>query len=134
MTENQTTTLRSLVELGLDLTTGTSPEVSIKVLEAHSGIRQTSNGSRIIRRDSKVFSLFNIKWDYEISSGNLLNITFLGYKTGDDIRKQLKDDYIRYSEKVHRFQGLLRDTSKFLEWTENNKVEDLSIEDLARML
>ena len=53
--------------LGLDLTTGTSPEVSIKVLEAHSGIRQTSNGSRIIRRDSKVFSLFNIKWDCEIS-------------------------------------------------------------------
>ena len=134
MTENQTTTLRALVELGLDLTTGASPEVSIKVLEAHSGIRQTSNGSRIIRRDSKVFSLFNIKWDYEISSGNLLNITFLGYKTGDDIRKKLKDDYIRYSEKVHRFQELLRDTSKFLEWTENNKVEDLSIEDLARML
>lgn len=134
MTENQTTTLRALVELGLDLTTGTSPEVSIKVLEAHSGIRQTSNGSRIIRRDSKIFSLFNIKWDYEISSGNLLNINFLGYKTGEDIRKQLKEDYIRYAERVHRFQELLSETSKFLEWTENNKVEDLSVEDLARML
>ena len=134
MTENQTTTLRALVELGLDLTTGESPEVSIKVLEAHSGIRQTSNGSRIIRRDSKVFSLFNIKWDYEIRTGNLLSVTFLGYKTGEDIRKQLKEDYIRYSEKVLRFQELLSETSKFLEWTENNKVEDLSTEDLARLL
>lgn len=134
MTENQTTTLMALVELGLDLTTGESPEVSIKVLEAHSGIRQTSNGSRIIRRDSKVFSLFNIKWDYEIRTGNLLSVTFLGYKTGEDIRKQLKEDYIRYSEKVLRFQELLSETSKFLEWTENNKVEDLSIEDLARLL
>lgn len=124
----------ALVELGLDLTTGESPEVSIKVLEAHSGIRQTSNGSRIIRRDSKVFSLFNIKWDYEIRTGNLLSVTFLGYKTGEDIRKQLKEDYIRYSEKVLRFQELLSETSKFLEWTENNKVEDLSIEDLARLL
>ena len=134
MTENQTITLRALVELGLDLTTGVSPEVSIKVLEGHSGIRQTSNGSRVIRRDSKVFSLFNIKWDYEIISGNLLNITFLGYKTGGDIRRQLNEDYIRYSERVHRFQELLSETSKFLEWTENNKVEDLSVEDLARLL
>lgn len=134
MTENQTITLRALVELGLDLNTGTSPEISIKVLEKHSGVRQTSNGSRIIRRDSRVFSLFNIKWDYSKSSADLVSVTFLGYKTANDVRDQLKEDAQRYKDKIYRFQKLLYDTERFISWTESSDISDLSVEDLARLL
>ena len=134
MTENQTITLRALVELGLDLNTGTSPEISIKVLEKHSGVRQTSNGSRIIRRDSRVFSLFNIKWDYSESSADLVSVTFLGYKTANDVRDQLKEDAQRYKDKIYRFQKLLYDTERFISWTESSDISDLSVEDLARLL
>ena len=51
MNFNTKETLIGLQCLGLDLETGKSTEILVKELEDLTGIRQVSNGSKVIRRD-----------------------------------------------------------------------------------
>ena len=62
MNFNTKETLIGLQCLGLDLETGKSTEISVKELEDLTGIRQVSNGSRIIRRDCAKLRLNYLKF------------------------------------------------------------------------
>lgn len=134
MTENERITLRALVELGFDIKSGTSDTIFMKVLEQHSGIRQVSNGSKVIRRDSRVFGLFNISWNYCIITGGLLSIKFCGYKTAKDIEQSLKEEVTRLQNKIDNLEEQKRLTVKASQWIEKNGLYDLDIYDLLEKL
>lgn len=134
MTSNEKLTLRALVDLGFNVNTGRSDVITISVLEKHSGIRQTSNGSRIIRRDSHVFGLFNISWKYCPIKGDLKRVQFLGYKTAYDVEKSLKEEKDRLENKISSLEEQLFSTEKALSWVEGNGLEDLTIYDLLEKL
>lgn len=53
-------TMVALQALGLNVETGVSPLIQMKDIEEYSGLRQVSNGSRIIRDDNHPFSCFKI--------------------------------------------------------------------------
>lgn len=134
MTSNEKLTLRALVDLGFNINTGKSGVITIPILEQHSGVRQTSNGSRIIRRDSRVFGLFNISWEYCQLKGDLKSVRFLGYKTAYDVEKSLKEERDRLSSKISSLEDQLYATEKALGWVEDNGLEDLTIYDLIDKL
>lgn len=133
MNYNIKITLQSLIELGLDISSGISPEIYIITLEKHSGLRQTSNGSRIIRRDSTIFGLFNIDWKYSPTDGRLISVTFNGYKTREDIENNLQDEIGRLQSKVESLNEKIRDNNLLLDWVATNG-SDLSVEDLLLVL
>lgn len=116
--------------MGLDIKSGKSPVISIKSLEDFTDIRHTSNGSRVIRRDSHLFGMFNIDWIYEKESSKLESITFRGYKTSEDIIKGLHEESLRLQNKINNLSSQRLDTLKALEWINQNGIEDLSMEDL----
>ena len=118
---------KDLVELGLDINTGTSPEISIEVLEEHSGLRLVSNGSRIIRRDSLLFSLFDIRYYYVGKS--LASVEFRGYKTNTQIQDKMYKDLTKYQSKVIVYQELITNTLGLLKEQQKTS-KDFSVEDL----
>lgn len=134
MTENERITIKSLVELGFDVKTGVSDEISMKVLEQHSGVRQVSNGSKIIRRDSRVFGLFNISWNYCTDTGSLLTVRFCGYKTSKDVEQSLQEEVSRLHNKIKNLEEQKRLAIKASHWVSENGLEDLSIYDLLEKL
>lgn len=130
MTSNEKVTLKALIKLGLDVKSGKSPMILIDSLEEFTGIRHTSNGSRVVRRDSNLFGLFNIEWVYAKGSSRLESIAFRGYKTSDDIIKGLENEYLRLQNKIDNLCNQKRETLKALEWIDENGIEDLSMDDL----
>ena len=76
MNFNTKETLIGLQCLGLDLESGISTEICVKELEDLTGIRQVSNGSKIIRRDCPTFSKFKYIISYGVN-GEVLSYTFL---------------------------------------------------------
>lgn len=128
--DNVIKTLKALIELGLDVKTGESPKIFMKNLEHHSGLRQTSNGSRIIRRDSEVFGMFNIAWNYSEDDGKLLSVTFNGYKTSSDIVKGLYKEEERLTRKIQSLEPIRITNRKAIQWTKDNTLNDLSCKDL----
>ena len=85
MNFNTKETIIGLQCLGLDLETGKSTEILVKELEDLTGIRQVSNGSRIIRRDCVTFSKFKYQISYgvngEVISMKLPNNNTIAVKT-----------------------------------------------------
>lgn len=79
--------LEACLDLGLDLETGVSTDIiNVKALEEATNMRLTSNGSKVIRRDSEVFSKFNIDYYYGVR-GQVIGYVFKGYKSkGDQIK------------------------------------------------
>ena len=134
MNNNIKLTLKALVELGFNLTTGTSGKIFIKNIQEHSGVIQNGNGSRIIRRDSKVFGLYNIKWYYSEEHGNLEAIKFLGYKTSSDVVSSIEQEILKWESKIVALKSCIEDNYKALEWVGNNDIEDLTIHDLCSNL
>ena len=100
MNTNTRETLIGLHCLGLDLETGTSPDIDVKELEDLINIRQVSNGSKIIRRDCPVFSKFNFHMNYG-DNGEILSYTFNGYKNSNDIVTEHSKDILRLKDKVY---------------------------------
>ena len=100
MNFNTKETLIGLQCLGLDLETGKSTEILVKELEDLTGIRQVSNGSKIIRRDCPVFSKFNFHMNYG-DNGEILSYTFNGYKNSNDLVSEHSKDILRLKDKVY---------------------------------
>ena len=100
MNNNTRETLIGLQCFGLDLETGTSPDIDVKELEDLTNIRQVSNGSKIIRRDCPVFSKFNFHMNYG-DNGEILSYTFNGYKNSNDIVSEHSKDILRLKDKVY---------------------------------
>ena len=100
MNTNTRETLIGLQCFGLDLETGTSPDIDVKELEDLTNIRQVSNGSKIIRRDCPVFSKFNFHMNYG-DNGEILSYTFNGYKNSNDIVTEHSKDILRLKDKVY---------------------------------
>ncbi|ATN93514.1 hypothetical protein [Pseudoalteromonas phage J2-1_QLiu-2017] len=105
MNNNLAKTLNALFKLGFDPETGKSPILDISKIESLSGVRQTSNGSRIIRRDSPIFKLLNIKWVYE--GKQLKAIKFDGFKKKEDLIKDVEEDTIRLRQKIVSLESLI---------------------------
>ena len=99
MNFNTKETLIGLQCLGLDLETGKSTEILVKELEDLTGIRQVSNGSRIIRRDCTTFSKFKYQISYGVN-GEVISYTFKGYKSSSDLITEHSQDIIRLKDKI----------------------------------
>lgn len=99
MNFNTKETLIGLQCLGLDLETGKSPEILVKELEDLTGIRQVSNGSRIIRRDCATFSKFKYQIYYGVN-GEVISYTFNGYKDSSDLITEHSQDILRLKDKI----------------------------------
>lgn len=129
-------TLKSLVELGLDLNTGkSSKHIYMRVLESHSGIPQTSNGSRIIRRDNKVFKLFLIDWCYDDESGSLKSVRFNGYKDCATQKKDLEIETDRLKTKIKSLQKIISENENILDTFNNGKgFQSFSVKNLIDIL
>lgn len=99
MNFNTKETLIGLQCLGLDLETGKSTEILVKELEDLTGIRQVSNGSKIIRRDCLTFSKFKYAISYGVN-GEVISYTFNGYKDSSDLITEHSQDILRLKDKI----------------------------------
>jgi len=106
MNTNTRETLIGLQCFGLDLETGTSPDIDVKELEDLTNIRQVSNGSKIIRRDCPVFSKFNFHMNYG-DNGEIISYTFNGYKNSNDLLTEHTKNILRcYTTQETRYNNL----------------------------
>ena len=108
MNTNTRETLIGLQCFGLDLETGTSPDINVKELEDLTNIRQVSNGSKIIRRDCPVFSKFNFYMNYG-DNGEILSYTFSGYKNSNDLVSEHSKDILRLKDKAYSLLEKIED-------------------------
>ena len=99
MNFNTKETLIGLQCLGLDLETGKSTEILVKELEDLTGIRQVSNGSKIIRRDCATFSKFKYQISYGVN-GEVISYIFNGYKDSSDLITEHSQDILRLKDKI----------------------------------
>ena len=99
MNFNTKETLIGLQCLGLDLETGKSTEIFVKELEDLTGVRQVSNGSRIIRRDCPTFSKFKYQISYGVN-GEVISYIFNGYKDSGDLITEHSQDILRLKDKI----------------------------------
>ena len=106
MNFNTKETLIGLQCLGLDLETGKSTEILVKELEDLTGIRQVSNGSRIIRRDCATFSKFKYQISYGVN-GEVISYIFNGYKDSSDLITENSQDILRLKDKIkHLYENI----------------------------
>ena len=108
MNTNTRETLIGLQCFGLDLETGTSPDINVKDLEDLTNIRQVSNGSKIIRRDCPVFSKFNFHMNYG-DNGEIISYTFNGYKNSNDLLTEHTKNILRLKDKIASLQDTIED-------------------------
>ena len=113
MNYNTRKTLTALECLGLNLGTGCSPFIDVNCLEKISGVRQVSNGSKIIRRDSDVFS----KFVYSVISGEngeIVGYEFAGYKTSNGVVSEVSADILRLKEKINNLHSIIEDKETYV--------------------
>ena len=108
MNTNTRETLIGLQCFGLDLETGTSPDIDVKELEDLTNIRQVSNGSKIIRRDCPTFSKFKYEISYGVN-GEVISYTFNGYKDSSDLITEHSQDIIRLKDKIKSLYESIED-------------------------
>ena len=108
MNFNTKETLIGLQCLGLDLETGKSTEIFVSELEDLTGIRQVSNGSKIIRRDCPTFSKFKYEISYGVN-GEVISYTFNGYKDSTDLISEHSQDILRLKDKIKSLQESIED-------------------------
>lgn len=113
MNTNTRETLIGLQCFGLDLETGTSPDIDVKELEELTNIRQVSNGSKIIRRDCPVFSKFNFRMNYG-DNGEIISYTFNGYKNSNDLLTEHTKDVLRLKDKIASLQDTVEDLEFYI--------------------
>ena len=113
MNSNTRETLIGLQCFGLDLETGTSPDIDVKELEDLTNIRQVSNGSKIIRRDCPVFSKFNFHMNYG-DSGEILSYVFNGYKNSNDLLTEHTKNILRLKDKIASLQDTVEDLEFYI--------------------
>lgn len=113
MNTNTRETLIGLQCFGLDLETGTSPDIDVKELEDLTNIRQVSNGSKIIRRDCPVFSKFNFHMNYG-DNGEIISYTFNGYKNSNDLLTEYTKDILRLKDKIASLQDTVEDLEFYI--------------------
>ena len=113
MNTNTRETLIGLQCFGLDLETGTSPDINVKDLEDLTNIRQVSNGSKIIRRDCPVFSKFNFHMNYG-DNGEIISYTFNGYKNSNDLLTEHTKNILRLKDKIASLQDTVEDLEFYI--------------------
>ena len=113
MNTNTRETLIGLQCFGLDLETGTSPDINVKDLEDLTNIRQVSNGSKIIRRDCPVFSKFNFRMNYG-DNGEIISYTFNGYKNSNDLLTEHNKNILRLKDKIASLQDTVKDLEFYI--------------------
>lgn len=113
MNTNTRETLIGLQCFGLDLETGTSPDIDVKELEELTNIRQVSNGSKIIRRDCPVFSKFNFRMNYG-DNGEIISYTFNGYKNSNDLLTEHTKNILRLKDKITSLQDTVEDLEFYI--------------------
>ena len=113
MNTNTRETLIGLQCFGLDLETGTSPDIDVKELEDLTNIRQVSNGSKIIRRDCPVFSKFNFHMNYG-DNGEIISYSFNGYKNSNDLITEHTKNILRLKDKIASLQDTVEDLEFYI--------------------
>lgn len=105
-------TIKALATLGLDLKTGVSPEISISCIEALTGEKHTSNGSRIIRDDVAPFSFFKIERKY--CGTSLQSVQFHGYR-------DVEFEFYETSNKIESVKDKIKSLKKKLKQLEQEQ-------------
>jgi hypothetical protein len=113
MNTNTRETLIGLQCFGLDLETGTSPDIDVKELEDLTNIRQVSNGSKIIRKDCPIFSKFNFHMNYG-DNGEIVSYTFNGYKNSNDLLTEHTKNILRLKDKITSLQDTVEDLEFYI--------------------
>lgn len=106
---NAKLTMKALVKNTLDIRTGKSKYTTIKDLEKSTGLRQVSNGGKIIRDDNLPFNKFNIQRDYDPDTRQMVGVTFNGYRTVGDQRKVVAARIQTRKSKIESLEKLLKE-------------------------
>lgn len=101
--------MKALMNSGMDLKSGKSKTVTMKDLEKITGLRQVSNGGKIIRDDAIPFNKFQIERHYDPSNLTLEAVTFKGYRTVGYERKVIAERIQRRKEKIEAMQKLVEE-------------------------
>ena len=108
MNFNTKETLIGLQCLGLDLETGKSTEISVKELEDLTGIRQVSDGSKVIRRDCPTSPKFKYEISYYVN-GEVISYTFNGYRCSSGLITEHSQDILRLKDKIKSLYERIED-------------------------
>lgn len=105
-------TIKALTTLGLDLKTGVSPEIKIARIEALTGEKHVSNGSRIIRDDVAPFSFLKIERKY--CGTSLQAVQFHGYR-------DVEFEFYETSNKIESVKDKIKSLKKKLKQLEQEQ-------------
>ncbi len=104
--------LQSLINRGLNIITGISPEIRVTDIETDTGKRITGNGSTI-RRDTKPWSFFNIE---NMKEGNkVTSYVFSGYKTRRELIGEVRHQNESSQKRVGDEQSKIEDRERQIE-------------------
>lgn len=114
-TLNSKITMKALINNGMNLDSGLSPKISMARLEQVTGLRQVSNGGKIIRDDAVPFNKFQIERHYDPVTASLTGVTFSGYRTAGYQRKVVAERIKNRKQKIATLKKLVeKDVSELL--------------------
>lgn len=105
MKKSAAKTIKALVSLGLNISTGTSGTINISDVESKSKLRQVSNGAKIIRDDQYPFSCFKISRTYD-GANNLVAVRFDGSRDVQYEREIIKASIQKKKDKIMNLLSL----------------------------
>ncbi len=97
-------TVQALKALGLNVETGKSPYFTPGQLEKVSGVRQVSNGCRIIREDKPPFSMFKVQRFYKEDGKTLEGMQFTGYRDSLYQQNITREKMLKKQNKIRQLQ------------------------------
>ena len=108
-------TMVALQALGLNVENGISDYISMQDIEEVFGIRQVSNGSRIIREDLHPFSCFKIERVLGEDGRSLESLKFNGFRDVEYQRDQLAEGINKANNEIAAQQIKISKNIKGLE-------------------
>lgn len=114
MKKSAAKTIKALVSLGLNISTGTSGTINMSDVESKSKLRQVSNGAKIIRDDQYPFSCFKISRTYD-GANNLVAVRFDGFRDVQYEREIIKASIQKKKDKIMSLLSQIREEEKELE-------------------
>lgn len=111
-------TLKALKSLGLLVESGYSPAISLVSIEKKSGLRQVSNGAKVIREDAYPFNCFKIERQYA-ENGSLEAVKFNGYRDVAYEKSVIQANIKKKQEKINALMKLISEEQDNLDYLES---------------
>lgn len=114
MKKSTAKTIKALVSLGLNTSTGTSGTISMSDIEKKSSLRQVSNGAKIIREDQYPFSCFKIARTYD-DTNNLVAVKFNGFRDVQYEQDTIEANIQKKKDKIMSLLSQVQEAEKEVE-------------------